>query len=169
MGNNTLITNNLYSAKVSSSICCVFKSPSHAEDVPTRGDSHLHLSSPKKLKSLQVNVQARSCNFCRKKILGVKIVPLIERSLPKSQRKQNDRLKIYFLCRLGLLLELFLCVGDSLIPVLLCRAPLQPPQGPLETPAASCHRVPSFCREIWSFLKHKWGCTSYKGEGEFQQ
>lgn len=67
MGNNTLITNNLYSAKVSSSICCVFKSPSHAEDVPARGDSHLHLSSPKKLKSLQVNVQARSCNFCRKK------------------------------------------------------------------------------------------------------
>lgn len=94
MGNNTLITNNLYSAKVSSSICCVFKSPSHAEDVPAQGDSHLHLSSPKKLKSLQVNVQMRICNFCRKKILGVKIVPLIERSLPKSQRKQNDRLKI---------------------------------------------------------------------------
>lgn len=105
MGNNILITNNLCcSAKVSSSICCVFKSPSLAEDVPARGDSHLHLSSPKKLKSLQVNVQARSCNFCRKKILGVEIVPLIERSLPKSQRKQNDRLKIEFLCRLGLLL-----------------------------------------------------------------
>lgn len=77
--------------------------------------------------------------------------------------------KLNFCVGLACCFEVFLRVGDSLIPVLLCRAPLQPPQGPLETPVTSCHRVRSFCREIWLFLKHRWGCTSYKGEGEFQQ
>lgn len=103
MGNNKLIIDNLYSAKVSSSICCLFKSPSYAQDIPAQGNSHPHHSFPKTVKSLQVNGPGRSCDLCRKKSFRVEIFLVICCSLVGSQRKQSNRLKAGGLCGFDLL------------------------------------------------------------------
>lgn len=105
MGNNKLIIDNLCSAKVSSSICCLFKSSSYAQDIPAQGNSHPHHCFRKTMKSLQVNGPGRSCDLCRKELFRVEIFPVICCSSLGSQRKQSNRSKTGGLCGVELLLQ----------------------------------------------------------------